>query len=181
MAILQRQNGSRQDQLSEIRAILAPLKIELSHWPIERTPQVGSLLAADSLNDSQKEELLKYLDARFEEQKKLYGYQSRDLVVLHPQLPKLDELLTMFDKIHTHDDDEVRYIVDGEGIFGILMPNGEQAMLTVEAGEYIRVPKNTKHWFILTPKKRIKAVRYFTSKEGWAAKYTGDQVNVRPL
>lgn len=178
MAILKLESSAETTELIKIREALSPLNIEINHWPIERTPAMAPLLAANSLQDSEKEKLLQFLDSRFYEQKEKFGYQSRDLVVLHPDVPKLNELLAIFDKVHTHDDDEVRYIIDGAGTFGFLLPNQTQALLTVEAGEYIRVPKNTKHWFVLTHAKRIKAVRYFTSKEGWVAKYTGDQVRV---
>lgn len=178
MALLKLENGNTFTDLNDIRAELAELKIELSHWPIEKTPKVGPLLKADTLTDEQKETLLKELDGRFEEQKKLYGYQTRDLVVLHAQVPKLEEMLKIFDKCHKHSDDEVRYIVDGSGTFGFCLPNGKQATLTVEAEEYIRVPANTEHWFVLDDNRRIKAVRYFTSKEGWVANYTGTTVRL---
>jgi 1,2-dihydroxy-3-keto-5-methylthiopentene dioxygenase len=180
MAFLKLENGKTFTDLNDIRRELAPLNIELSHWPIEKTAKVGPLLKADTLTDAQKEELLKELDARFFEQKEKYGYQTRDLVVLHSQVPKLEDMLKIFDKCHTHSDDEVRYIVDGSGIFGFCLPNGTQALLTVEGEEYIRVPQNTEHWFVLDNKRRIKAVRYFTSKEGWVANYTGAKVRVNP-
>src|SRR5690606_25776339 len=115
-------------ELDDIRAHLAPLNIELAHWPIEKTPAIGELLYADSLNDAQKEQLLKYLDNRFEDQKAKYGYQTRDLVVLHSKVPDLEKILAIFDKCHRHSDDEVRYIVDGSGKFGFIMPDGKQVL-----------------------------------------------------
>lgn len=178
MAFLRYESGEAVSDLETIRSALAPLNIELNHWPIERTPDIGPLLAADILSSEQKEELLLAFDDRFEDQRTRYGYQARDLVVLHAAVPSLQDLLKVFDKCHTHADDEVRYIIDGSGIFGFIMPDKTQLMLTVQAGEYIRVPKNTEHWFVLDEKRRIKAVRYFTSKEGWVAKYTGTPVRV---
>jgi 1,2-dihydroxy-3-keto-5-methylthiopentene dioxygenase len=176
MAFLKLEDGRTFEKLEDIRRELSPLKIELASWPIEKTPTVGALLNAPALSDDQKEQLLRALDSRFEEQKALYGYQTRDLVVLHADVPKLEEMLKIFDKCHRHSDDEVRYIVDGSGQFGFCLPNGTQALLTVEGGEYIRVPALTEHWFVLDEKRRIKAVRYFTSKEGWVAQYTGTAV-----
>jgi 1,2-dihydroxy-3-keto-5-methylthiopentene dioxygenase len=176
MAHLQFEDGKTISNIEDIRRELSPLNIELAHWPIEKTAKVGPLLSASALNDSQKEELLKALDDRFYEQKKMFGYQTRDLVVLHPDVPQLDELLKKFDKCHTHDDDEVRYMVDGAGIFGFILPENKQVLLKVEAEEYIRVPANTEHWFVLDSSRRVKAVRYFTSKEGWVAHYTGTGV-----
>ena len=49
-----------------------------------------------------------------------------DLIVLHDAIPNLDQALAKFKPAHTHDDDEVRYIVDGEGVFGFTMPDGVQ-------------------------------------------------------
>lgn len=176
MALLKLENSKTISDLNEIRSYLAPLKIELSHWPIEKTETVGALLHSKTLSDAQKAQLLAELDSRFQEQKEKYGYQSRDLVVLHSEVPNVEELLKKFDRCHRHDDDEVRYIVDGSGIFGFVMPNGEQVTLKVEAEEYIRVPAQTEHWFILDSSRRIKAVRYFTSMEGWVAHYTGTEL-----
>jgi 1,2-dihydroxy-3-keto-5-methylthiopentene dioxygenase len=178
MAILKLQNGDTFTDFQQIQKLLVSTKLELSHWPIEKTPEVRELITPDTLDEAQKNKLLSLLDDRFYEQQEKYGYQARDLVVLHSKVPKLEDMLNVFDKVHTHDDDEVRYIVDGSGVFGVILPDQTQALLTVEAGEYIRVPKNTKHWFVLTPEKRIKAIRYFTNKDGWAANFTGDKVHV---
>ena len=109
------------------------------------------------------------------------GYQSRDLIVLNPQVPNLDALLAKFDKIHTHADNEIRYIIDGDGVFGFVLPDQTQAELTVEPEEYINVPAGTEHWFVLTESRRIKAVRYFTTTEGWVPEYTGREIRVQPV
>jgi 1,2-dihydroxy-3-keto-5-methylthiopentene dioxygenase len=177
MATLKFENGRTVSELADIRRELQPLGIELSHWPIEKTPNVAALLHAETLTDMQKETLLRELDGRFEEQKAKYGYQTRDLVVLHKNVPKLDEMLKIFDKCHRHSDDEVRYIVDGSGIFGFVLKDGTQIQLTLVGGEFIRVPAETEHWFVLDEHRRLKAVRYFTSKEGWVANYTGTDVH----
>ena len=103
----------------------------------------------------------------FERLQQSDGYQSQDLIVLHPEHSQPRCPAARVYAIHTHDDDEVRYIVDGEGIFGFVMPDN-QILLTVEAGEYINVPAGTEHWFVLTATKRIKAVRYFTTMDGWS-------------
>ena len=72
-------------------------------------------------------------------------------------------------------------IVDGEGVFGFTFPDGSQAELLMERGEYINVPKDTEHWFHLTRAMRIKAVRYFSGTDGWVPVYTGADVRVEPL
>jgi 1,2-dihydroxy-3-keto-5-methylthiopentene dioxygenase len=175
VAILQLEDGTTYTQLADIARELAPLNVQLNRWPIGENPETHRLLAKDALSDEEKEQVLQALDSYFEQLQTSAGYQSRDLIVLHPEVPNLDTLLSKFDPCHYHVDDEVRYIVAGEGIFGFVRPDGSQVELTVQPEEYINVPANTEHWFYLTQSKRIKAVRYFTTMEGWVPEYTGTQ------
>lgn len=176
MAILQLEDGKTYTELKDITRELACLNIQLDRWFVGENPQLHQLLAKDSLDEDEKEQALKALDGYFEQLQQTAGYQSRDLIVLHPDIPNLDGLLAKFDKIHTHADDEVRYIVAGEGIFGFVRPDGSQVELTVQPQEYINVPARTEHWFYLTPARRVKAVRYFTTTEGWVPEYTGTPI-----
>jgi 1,2-dihydroxy-3-keto-5-methylthiopentene dioxygenase len=180
MAILRLEDGTTYTQLEDIAQELAPLNVQLNRWPVGDNPEIHALLAKDALSDEEKEQVLQALDGYFEELKASAGYQSRDLIVLHPEVPNLDALLLKFDPCHYHTDNEVRYIVAGEGIFGFVRPDGNQVELTVQPEEYINVPANTEHWFYLTPSKRIKAVRYFTTTEGWVPEYTATEKRFRP-
>ncbi|MDJ0553791.1 MAG: cupin domain-containing protein [Microcoleaceae cyanobacterium MO_207.B10] len=176
MAILELEDGTIYTQLSDITRELAPLNIQLNYWPVGEDPEVNKLLKKEVLNDQEKEQLLQALDHYFEDLKQTAGYQSRDLVAIHPDIPNLDAMLSKFDKCHIHEDDEVRYIVAGEGIFGFVRSDGSQVELKVQPEEYINVPANTEHWFYLTSEKRVKAVRYFISTEGWVPRYTGTEI-----
>jgi 1,2-dihydroxy-3-keto-5-methylthiopentene dioxygenase len=173
MASLRLENGTTITDLGAIGQELAPLNIQLSQWPVGDDAGLHQLLQTVALDDAAKEQVLVGVDRYFEPLKASDGYTCRDLVVLHPDVPNLDVMLAKFDKIHTHADDEVRYIVDGEGVFGFVRPDGSQVELTVQAEEYINVPAGTEHWFYLTASKRIKAVRYFIGMEGWVPEYTG--------
>ncbi|HEY9625624.1 MAG TPA: hypothetical protein V6C78_35215 [Crinalium sp.] len=176
MAVLQLEDGTVYTELSAISHELAPLNIRLNSWPIGQNGELTALLTKAALTDDEKEQILVSLDHHFEQLQCADGYQSRDLVVLHPDIPNLDALVSKFNKIHTHADDEVRYILDGEGVFGFVRPDGSQVRLTVQPEEYINVPVGTEHWFYLTDAKRIKAIRYFTSTEGWVAHYTEREI-----
>jgi 1,2-dihydroxy-3-keto-5-methylthiopentene dioxygenase len=180
VAILQLEDGTTYTQRDDIERELAPLNVHLNNWPVGDNPEIHRLLAKDALNDEEKEQVLQALDTYFEELKVSGGYQSRDLIVLHPEIPNLDALLSKFNSCHYHTDAEVRYIVAGEGVFGFVRPDGSQVELTVQPEEYINVPANTEHWFYLTPSKRIKAVRYFTTTEGWTPEYTTTAIKFRP-
>lgn len=178
MAILKMSDGQIYRQQEDIQRELAPLNIQLRHWPLVDHPALHQLLAQDQLIDSEKETILTELDCYFVELQ-ASGYQSRDLIAIHPAIPGLDQLLAKFDRCHTHDDDEVRYIVAGSGIFGFVRPDRSQVELTVEAGEYINVPAGTEHWFYLTDQRRVKAIRYFIDTSGWVPIYTDTPIAFR--
>ncbi|MBD0336465.1 MAG: cupin domain-containing protein [Cyanobacteria bacterium Co-bin13] len=180
MAKIKFETGETITDLSAIAQTLAPLHIQLNHWPLGDDPELAQLLAQESLTDDEKETVLVKLDHYFQQLRETEGYQNRDLIVLNPQTPNLETLLTKFDKIHTHADGEVRYIVDGEGVFGFVLPDESQVELTIEPGEYINVPNGTEHWFVLTERRRIKAVRYFAGTDGWVPEYTGRELRFQP-
>jgi 1,2-dihydroxy-3-keto-5-methylthiopentene dioxygenase len=179
MAILKLEDGTTYTKLEDIARELAFLNVQLNYWTVAKEAQIQQLLAQEILTEAEKEQILQSLDHYFEQLQQTGGYQSRDLIVLHPNTPNLDTLLSKFNRCHTHADDEVRYIIDGEGIFGFVRPDGSQVELTIEPEEYINVPANTEHWFCLTARRRIKAVRYFTTTEGWIPEYTHTEINFR--
>lgn len=179
MAVLQLEDGTIYKELDQIAEQLASLKIQLDQKAISSNLQ--NLLRKESLTEAEKTQVLSELESYFELLQHTLGYQSRDLIVLHPGTPNLNELLAKFDKIHTHAADEVRYVIDGEGVFGFVRLDGTQVELTIRAGEYINVPAETEHWFYLTPLRRIKAVRYFIDSSGWIPQYVARTIRVRSI
>jgi 1,2-dihydroxy-3-keto-5-methylthiopentene dioxygenase len=176
MAKLLLENGTTLTDLEAIGRELAPLHISLSKWPISTDPAVRSLLAKVTLTDEEKGAVLSAHNQYFAQLQQSAGYQTADMIVIHGGIPNLDVMLAKFDKCHTHAEDEVRYIVDGEGVFGFVRPDGSQVELTVQPEEFINVPVGTEHWFHLTESRSIKAIRYFTSTAGWTPEYTGTSV-----
>lgn len=181
MATLRLADGTIHRELEEIAQELSSLNIHLDRWVVGDNPQLHDLLKQPQLNEDEKNQVLTALDSYFESLHQTAGYLSRDLIVLHPETPNLEVLLAKFERVHTHADDEVRYIIDGEGVFGFIRPDSSQVELTVEAEEYINVPAGTEHWFYLTPHRRIKAIRYFTGVDGWVAQYTGTEIHAKAL
>lgn len=162
-------------EISDFEAIakrLAALGIALNRWPAPAGARAQALLEQKALSDADKEELLGLVQNRFETLKGEKGYTTRDMVVIHEDIPGLADMLAKFDKIHYHTDDEVRYILAGRGYFGFVEPDGNQFLLEVSAGDYINVPANAEHWFEMKDSKRIKAVRYFIDTSGWTPVYT---------
>jgi 1,2-dihydroxy-3-keto-5-methylthiopentene dioxygenase len=66
----------------------------------------------------------------------------------------------------------VRFIIEGRGLFHIHPREGNVISITVEAGDLLRVPRGTWHWFDLCQEKRIRAIRLFQDISGWTPHYT---------
>ncbi len=79
---------------------------------------------------------------------------------------------------HTHDDDEVRFFVEGSGAF-YLRIDGEVLSVVCEAGDLISVPAGTTHWFDMGTQPHFAAIRFFRIPEGWVGHFTGDNISER--
>lgn len=100
------------------------------------------------------------------------GYSAHDIVTLSLATPNLEGILAAFRREHHHSDDEVRLIVAGAGVFGIVPDGGEPYELSLAAGDWIVIPAMTRHWFDLTEARQVVAVRLFKDNPAWAAIYT---------
>jgi 1,2-dihydroxy-3-keto-5-methylthiopentene dioxygenase len=49
--------------------------------------------------------------------------------------------------------------------------------IEVEAGDLIRVPRGTIHWFDLCGDRRIRAIRLFQDMSGWTPHYTQSEID----
>ena len=50
------------------------------------------------------------------------GYLTADVIDVTPDTPNLDTMLARFSREHWHDEDEVRFIVEGAGSFTCTRP-----------------------------------------------------------
>ncbi|MDE2058705.1 MAG: cupin domain-containing protein [candidate division NC10 bacterium] len=124
-----------------------------------------------ALTEAEKTEILAVFKKEVESLKVEGGYVAADVVVLSDKTPDLETLLGKFSREHHHSEDEVRFVVDGHGIFTIRGRSGRCVELTVGPGDLITVPAGTRHWFTLAEDRRIKCIRLFQDPAGWAAIY----------
>lgn len=99
------------------------------------------------------------------------GYVEQDIIELRPDTDNLEQICAKFVDEHLHTDDEVRFVLEGEGIFDIRSADDEWMRVTVEAGDLLVVPANLHHRFFLTERKHIRCVRLFKDREGWVPHY----------
>ncbi|MGP6794355.1 hypothetical protein ACTZN4_13815, partial [Klebsiella pneumoniae] len=76
---------------------------------------------------------------------------------------------------HTHGEDEVRFFVEGAGLF-CLHIGDEVFQVLCEKNDLISVPAHTPHWFDMGSEPNFTAIRIFDNPEGWIAQFTGDDI-----
>lgn len=106
------------------------------------------------------------------------GYVTVDVVSMWPDHPEREAARKKFLEEHTHAEDEVRFFVNGKGLFSLHI--GDEVLeVLCERGDLISVPANTTHWFDMGPEPEFTAIRLFTTPEGWVAEFTGSDIAQR--
>ncbi|MAR07784.1 MAG: acireductone dioxygenase [Cyanobium sp. NAT70] len=106
------------------------------------------------------------------------GYQTVDAIRMTPDHPDRDALRLKFLSEHTHAEDEVRFFVEGQGLFSLHI--GAEVLVTLcERGDLISVPAGTRHWFDMGHAPCFCALRFFNNPQGWVADFTGDAISSR--
>ncbi len=168
MAVVTNLNENRKfTSIEEISTNLAVCGIDYRRW--KPAHQIA--------DDAPAEEILQAYSREIEELKVRGGYVTADVIDVNPETPGLDEMLAKFSREHWHDEDEVRFIIAGRGLFHIHAATGTVMAIEVEAGDLIRVPRSTLHWFNLCDDRRIRAIRLFQETAGWTPNYTNSRVD----
>jgi 1,2-dihydroxy-3-keto-5-methylthiopentene dioxygenase len=153
--------------VAQITASLASYGIEYERW----TP------SHPISDDAPAEAILAAYSREIDELKQRGGYVTADVIDVSDSTPGLDAMLAKFSREHWHDEDEVRFIIAGHGLFHIHTTSGAVLGIEVEAGDLIRVPRGTLHWFNLCADRRIRAIRLFQDTAGWTPQYTESHVD----
>lgn len=146
----------------EVKKYLAGIGIDYER--LETEPRISP--------DAASEEILAAYSNEIEQLKAQGGYVTADVIDIKPDTPNLEPMLQKFRPEHWHDEDEVRFIVKGHGRFHIAPKNGDVTAITMEAGDLIRVPRGTHHWFDLCEDRTVRAIRLFQDTSGWTPHYT---------
>lgn len=126
-----------------------------------------------------QDEILGAYSAEIEKLKAAGGYVTADVINVNPQTPNLDAMLAKFSREHWHNEDEVRFVVQGRGLFHINPKTSPVVGIEVEPGDLIRVPRGTLHWFDLCSDRQIRCIRLFQDPAGWTPSYTDSGVDAR--
>ena len=151
----------------EVCGFLGKRNIRYERWDISKI----------SSSERTQEAILATFNEEIENISNKGGYTTADVINIDPKTPNLESMLEKFKREHRHSEDEVRFIIDGSGIFFIHTEQNEVFSVEVEPGDLLSVPAGTKHWFDLCQDRHIIAIRLFQDRSGWVPLYTGSGID----
>lgn len=149
----------------KIRELLAEKGVEFEVWSTDAKLSAGA----------NQDEVIAAYKADVDALNERYGFKSVDVVALRPDHPDKKMFREKFLAEHTHADFEVRFFVDGTGLFYLHMGN-KVYLVFCEKGDLLSVPANTTHWFDMGINPDFKCIRLFTTEEGWLGEFTGSDI-----
>ena len=161
----QPEQGIKITDFSEIVSALESINVLLEKW------EAGQPLA----KDASSEDVMKAYDQAIKQLNEKYNFKTIDVMGLNPDHPDKDAMRQKFLAEHTHADFEIRFFIEGSGIF-YLHVDGKVYATLCEKGDLISVPANTTHWFDMGTEPYFKCIRFFTTDEGWVGNFTGSEI-----
>lgn len=171
LAIYDEAGNRTSESISDHAAIssaLAELGVRFERW------LAGAPLSAEA----GEEEVLQAYRADVDRLTAEYGFQSVDVVSLRPDNPSKAEFRQKFLAEHTHADFEVRFFVEGSGLFYLHVADRVYLVLC-EQGDLISVPANVTHWFDMGENPDFKCIRLFVIPDGWVGEFTQSAIATR--
>ena len=156
------------EDFAQICTELSAAGIRLERWQAEH----------ELADDADSETIIAAYQAEIDRLVAEGGYQSYDVVSMHPNHPDKSAFRQKFLAEHIHSEDEIRFFVRGSGLF-IIHANEKVFSMLCEKDDLISVPANTRHWFDMGPNPLFTAIRLFNNPDGWVAKFSGDDIATR--
>ena len=157
--------GSAFNTFDDIRRELAAIGVDYERWSA----------SAELPEAAEPSAVLAAYDDDIQRLKQQHGFKSVDVVSMHPNHPDRAVLRQKFLAEHTHSEHEVRFFVDGAGLF-LLHAEGRVYRMLCVKGDLITVPAGLPHWFDMGASPSFTAIRLFTDESGWVANFTGSTI-----
>jgi len=156
------------DDPERIQAELGTRGIRFERWPAQANLEAGA--TPETILATYREEIDRVQQGG--------AYPTVDAIRLTPDHPDKQALRSKFLAEHTHSEDEVRFFVEGRGLFCLHL--GEEVLqLLCERNDWVAVPAGTRHWFDMGAEPHFCALRFFNDPQGWVAEFTGDGIAAR--
>ncbi len=155
--------GKILEKPSDIKQYLNERGVFFAQW--EASVVFDDSASSEEILDAYKHELEPYMQAN--------GYHTADVISINKLTENYEAIRAKFLSEHTHSEDEVRFFVDGQGLFWFNLDGHDVFNVLCQSGDLISVPAGTKHWFDAGESNPfVKAIRIFIDMSGWVPEYT---------
>ncbi|KAI9855233.1 MAG: 1,2-dihydroxy-3-keto-5-methylthiopentene dioxygenase [Vezdaea acicularis] len=111
------------------------------------------------------------------------SYKNRDEITVSPEKmgAVYEEKVKMFFNEHLHEDEEIRWIRDGEGFFDVRSEGDDWVRIRLVKHDLIILPAGIYHRFTTDSKNYIKAVRLFKEEPKWTPLNRAPETDQNPF
>ncbi|KAI4223312.1 MAG: hypothetical protein L6R36_005518 [Xanthoria steineri] len=152
-------------------SILAPLGIQYDFCPPNDTEE-------SSARDDFRDPPSSVNAADFSKQvPHLSTSHASDIITISPASmgDAYEAQIQKFYEEHMHDDEEIRWILEGSGYFDVRDADDRWVRIEVQKGDVLTLPAGIYHRFTVDEKNYIRAKRFFRGKPNWMALYRGEE------
>ncbi|EMD31602.1 hypothetical protein CERSUDRAFT_119637 [Gelatoporia subvermispora B] len=111
------------------------------------------------------------------------AYRNHDIISISKAGlgDEFESKMKMFYEEHMHEDEEIRYILEGSGFFDVREnPTDAWIRIHLDAGDMIVLPSGIYHRFTLDMGNKTRTMRLFKDEPKWKAHARGDETDVNP-
>ena len=150
---------------AQISSELESRGIKFQRWPSKPDLEQGAI----------QEQILTAYASHIASVKSDEGYQTVDVMRVGSNQPDGSTLRQTFLREHQHAEDEVRFFVEGCGLFSLHIGD-EVLQVNCGTNDLITIPAGTRHWFDMGSHPNYCVLRFFKNAKGWIASFTDDPI-----